>query len=119
MLKITGASNTVIPSETNVTFTVDNFQNPYNGIEKSGFQIQTMEQTGTGILDQSDILSITVNQFASLEYPSLSRADLISTVGELSSLTFSFRLNLPVDPDCRIRIIFPEDQPLTSDLSTS
>lgn len=78
-----------------------------------------MEQTGTGIMDQSDILSITVSQFANLEDPSLSRADLITTVGELSSLTFSFKLNLPVDPDCRVRIIFPADQPVTAALTQS
>lgn len=70
-------------------------------------------------MDQSDILSITVSQFADLEEPGLARADLITTVGELSSLTFSFKLNLPVDPDCRVRIIFPGDQPVTSDLTQS
>ena len=43
----------------------------------------------------------------------------MNTVGEFSSLTFSFRVNLPVDPDCRIRIIFPSDQPLTEDLTSS
>ena len=78
-----------------------------------------MEVTGTGIMDQSDVLSIQVTEFADLEFPTLTRADSITTVGELSSLTFGFRLNLPVDPDCRIRIIFPSDQPLTSDLTSS
>jgi len=43
----------------------------------------------------------------------------MTTVGEFSSLKFSFRVNLPVDPDCRIRIIFPSDQPLTEDLTSS
>ena len=51
--------------------------------------------------------------------PSLFRADSMTTVDELSSLTFSFALNLPVDPDCRIRIMFPQDQPVTADLISS
>ena len=68
-----------------------------------------MESTGTGIVDQSEILSIIVTDFAALEFPTLYRADEITTVGELSSLTFGFKLNLPVDPDCRLRILFPPD----------
>jgi|LauGreDrversion4_2_1035121.scaffolds.fasta_scaffold227287_1 hypothetical protein len=43
----------------------------------------------------------------------------MTTVGELSSLTFGFSINLPVDPDCRLRVIFPPDQPLTADLISS
>jgi len=34
-------------------------------------------------------------------------------------LTFGFSLDLPVDPDCRVRILFPSDQPLTPDLKSS
>jgi hypothetical protein len=78
-----------------------------------------MNALGSGTVDQSDILSITVSQFATLEFPTLSRADLVTTVGELSSLTFGFQLDLPVDPDCRIRVTFPPDQPLTADLTSS
>lgn len=100
-------------------FSVDSFINPYNGVVKSGFQISTMDSVGSGIVDQSDILSIQVTQFALLMNPTLSRADLTTIVGDLSSLTFGFQLPLPVDPDCRIRIVFPADQPLTLDLTTS
>ena len=119
LLKVTNAAPVDLTSETAVSFTVDNFQNPYNGIEKSGFQITTRENTGTGQIDQSDILSIIVTQFTLLESPTVTRADLITTVGEFSSLKFSFSLNLPVDPDCRIRVIFPSDQPVTMDLTSS
>jgi hypothetical protein len=49
-----------------------------------------MESTGTGKMDESEILSITVTDFATLENPSVTRGDLIKTVGEFSSLTFSF-----------------------------
>jgi hypothetical protein len=47
-----------------------------------------MESTGVGMIDQSHILSINVTQFATLNGPTVSRADLITTVGELSSLVF-------------------------------
>jgi hypothetical protein len=30
-------------------------------------------------------------------------------VGELSSLTVGFSLNLPVDANCKLRVIFPSD----------
>ncbi len=78
-----------------------------------------MEETGTGIKDQSTILAITVSTFATLVNPLLARADAMTTVNELSALTFTFSLNLPVDPDCRLRIVFPVDQPLTTDMSSS
>jgi hypothetical protein len=66
-----------------------------------------MEKTGTGKMDESSILSITVTEFAVLEQPLVTRADTVTTVGELSSLTFAFQINLPVDPDCRLRVTFP------------
>ena len=47
-----------------------------------------MEKNGFGKLDQSDILSINVTQFATLKGTTLKRADLTTTVGELSSLMF-------------------------------
>lgn len=47
-----------------------------------------MEKNGVGMVDQSDILSINVTQFATLNGTTVSRADLITTVGELSSLMF-------------------------------
>ncbi len=50
-----------------IKFTVNNFVNPFNSIEKRGFRVTTMERTGTGKIDESDILSIRVTQFAELE----------------------------------------------------
>ena len=78
-----------------------------------------MDSIGTGIIDQSDVLTLQVTTFAALASPSLMRADSVKTVGELSSIAFTFTLNLPVDPDCRIRVTFPSDQPLTPDLTSS
>ena len=43
----------------------------------------------------------------------------MTMVGEFSSLTFGFSINLPVDPDCRLRVIFPPDQPITTELTSS
>jgi hypothetical protein len=78
-----------------------------------------MESTGQGKIDESDVLTIAVSTFAVLQSPKVSRGDFMTTVGEYSSLTFGFQINLPVDPDCRLRIIFPSDQPLTTDLVSS
>jgi hypothetical protein len=68
-----------------------------------------MEELGLGKIDESEILNITVTDFAALENPTVTRADFMTTVGEFSSLTLGFQLNLPVDPDCRLRIFFPGD----------
>lgn len=116
---LSNAVTSTLPVNTQVSFSVNSFQNPYSGVEKAGFQISTMEQTGTGIKDQSSILSITVSTFANLVNPLLSRADAVTTVNELSALTFTFSISLPVDPDCRLRIYFPDDQPLTADMLSS
>lgn len=118
-LKVTKAVDSELSINHEIQFTVNNFVNPFNSIEKTGFQVTTMESTGTGKMDESEILSITVTDYATLLSPSVTRGDTMSTVGEFSSLTFSFSLNLPVDPDCRIRVIFPSDQPLTEDLTSS
>jgi hypothetical protein len=109
ILIVTRFYDTQLPINTPIKFTVDSFMNPFNSIEKSGFKVTTMEKTGLGKIDESDILTIRVIQFATILNPQVTRGDLITTVGEYSSLTFSFQVNLPVDPDCRIRVIFPSD----------
>jgi hypothetical protein len=65
------------------------------------------------MVEQSTSLTVTATQFAALSSPTIVRADSISTVGELSSLTVGFSLNLPVDANCKLRVIFPSDQPAT------
>ena len=47
------------------------------------------------------------------------RADSITTVGQQSSLTIGFQLNLPIDAGCIIQVIFPSDQPPTLALNTA
>lgn len=102
-----------------MAFTVDNFQNPYNGVTKQGFVLTTFDANGVGMIDQSEQLSVIVTEFAALSNPSLTRADTVTTVGEQSSLTLSFSLNLPVDANCRLRIIFPVNQAPTFALNTA
>lgn len=63
-LKVTNLASVNLPLGTIISFSFDSFVNPYNGIVKSGFQITTMEITGRGMIDQSDILSIIVTDFA-------------------------------------------------------
>jgi hypothetical protein len=58
--------NTILSVENEIEFIVDNFVNPINSIIKPGFRVTTMENTGTGKIDESDILSITVTDFALL-----------------------------------------------------
>lgn len=53
-----------LPIGTQIKFTVDSFVNPFNSIEKRGFKVTTMEKTGAGKIDESDILSIRVTEFA-------------------------------------------------------
>lgn len=61
------------------------------------------------MIDQSDQLTVTVSTFAALLNPYLIRADTVRTIGEQSSLTFGFQINLPVDANCKFRVIFPSD----------
>jgi hypothetical protein len=75
ILKVTNPVDVDLLVSSEIEFTVDSFQNPYNSIEKSGFQVATMEATGTGKMDESDILSITVTEFAVLNSPSVTRGD--------------------------------------------
>ena len=67
-----------------MSFSVDNFQNPYNGFDKGGFQITTFESTGLGMVDQTAQLTVTATVFAVIDSPTLVRADAITTVGEQS-----------------------------------
>ena len=60
---------------------------------------------------------MTTPNFAALTLPTLARADSVTTVGELSSLTIGFTLNLPVDQTCKVRVIFPSNQPPTFSLN--
>lgn len=65
-----------------MTFTVDSFINPFNGIPKGGFQLTTYEKTGVGMIDQTGQMYVTATEFASLSSPTLIRADSMKTVGE-------------------------------------
>lgn len=73
----------------------------------------TYESTGLGMVDQTGQLYVTTTQFATLLNPTLVRADSITTVGQQSSLTIGFQLNLPIDAACIIQVVFPSDQPPT------
>ena len=42
--------------------------------------------------------------------------DSEQTVGELSSVKIDFTLELPIDKNCRIEIVYPRDMPLTTDM---
>lgn len=62
-------------------------------------------------------MTLTVSTWATLTASSLGRTDGITEVGEKSEGDVVFGVNLPVDANCRLKIVFPSDQPLTSDLT--
>lgn len=64
MLTVKSVTVSDILDGSTMTFSVSNFQNPYNGITKSGFQITIYEATGVGKVDDTNSLSVTATQFA-------------------------------------------------------
>lgn len=68
-------------------FNVDSFINPYSGMPRSGFTVKTTDSVG-GTIDSSVIsglkIVLIVTGFTSFQSISLSRADTMQTVGELS-----------------------------------
>lgn len=103
-----------------ITFTVDNFRNPYSGKPKTGFQILTTDSYG-GNIDSSTIagisLSVQATDWASFSGASVQRGDDQTTVGELSLGQIIFSLDFPVDAYCRVKVYFPSDMPITGDLT--
>lgn len=102
---------------TTLTFTVTNFVNPYSAVPKSGFTISTADSSGN-LIDSRTDTRVTVTGWASFSEADFDRSDGVTTVNELSQAYIYFKLNLPVDASCQIRIDFPSDQPLTTDLTT-
>jgi hypothetical protein len=45
-----------------------------------------------------------------------SRVDVMTTIREASTGAIEISLDIPIDPHCRIEVVFPSDMPLTSDL---
>ncbi len=97
ILKITSPIISELPGGTDLSFSVDNFQNPYNGIPKTDFYISIYDPTTKGETDRTSSLSVTATEFALLLSPTLSRADTVTTVGEAASFTSGFKVNLPID----------------------
>lgn len=50
-LNLQAAVSSNNPAGTVMIFTVSGFQNPYNGMPKSGFVLTTYESTGVGMVD--------------------------------------------------------------------
>lgn len=91
--------------------------NPYSGIPKTGFYISTADSNGNQV-DISSSLSVTSTEWAEFVSASFERKDTVTTVNELSTGLVIFDLNLHMETNCRLRIDFPADQPLTSDLTS-
>lgn len=108
------------PGGTTLTFTSDYFLNPYSGVPRTGFTIVTMDG-GTGEIDSTVTagitLSIMVTDWTTFSSMSISRVDTMTTVGEPSVGQIKFTVDLPIDANCRIDVVFPPDMPLTNQLT--
>jgi len=63
-------------------------------------------------------MTFTVSTFATFGSAYVSRSDGITTVDELSTIITYFELDLPTDSNCRFRINFPSDMPVTVDIAS-
>jgi hypothetical protein len=61
-------------------------------------------------------LSITVTSWATFDEIYFERSDTTTTVNEIFTGLFYFYLGLPMDKSCKLKITFPTEMPLTSDL---
>lgn len=108
------------PGYTEMSFDIDSFWNPYSGIPRTGFTIITTDAVG-GEIDSTVIaglvITLQVTMWTSFYSITLSRVDTMTTVGELSTVKFYFNLDLPVDSNCRIKVVFPSDMPITTGLT--
>ena len=86
---------------------------------RSGFQIVTTDSVG-GQIDSTFIsklkIEFRVTSFTQFTSISISRVDTEQIVGELSTSQIDFTLQLPIDANCRIEVVFPRDMPLTTDM---
>lgn len=78
---------------------MSNFLNPYSGVPRSGFIIQTTDSNSYAIDSRTDV-KITVSTWASFLEADFDRSDGLTTVNELSLAYIYFKLNLPVDQSC-------------------
>lgn len=99
-MTITPVVSSKVDAGTLMTFTINTFQNPYNGIPKGGFFLTIYESTGLGIIDQSSDLFVITSTFTSLTGATLKRFDTNTMVKAASKLQMTFSLNLPVDSGC-------------------
>jgi hypothetical protein len=67
------ASSADIVGGTPVSFTISGFQNPYNGVPKSGFVATSLDTVTGGKVDETVPMSVTCTEFADLSSPTLSR----------------------------------------------
>lgn len=104
-----------------LTFEVDSFINPFSGRPQDGYVITTAD-AGDGIIDSSVFSSVgrptvQVTEPTKFSQANVTRADNVTTVGELSTIKVNFRLDLPIDPTCLIQVKFPADMPVSKDIS--
>ena len=102
-------------------FTVNQIRNPYSAAPKGGFTLYTLNGA-FGKVDSyastSSTFLFTVTSVASFTSIDLGRSNGVTTVSLTDDLSLTFTLNFPVDPACKVKITFPTDMPVTSDLTS-
>ena len=71
ILSLSNPTGTDLPGGTPISFTVTNFQNPYNGVPKSGFIATIFDPVTEGKVDETVSMSVTCTEFTELLSPTL------------------------------------------------
>ena len=89
-----------------LTFSATGYRNPYDPLEKTGYQLITADSSGNEI-NVADGLSLSVPDPTNFATASVSLSD--SSVGTLNSYTINLALSVPVEHACKITIGVPAD----------
>ena len=113
LLTVTNMINADVSGGVELIFDVDNFANPYSGISRTGFYINTMDSNDPpGSVDttlNNIVLTVQVSDWATMTSGTFSKdgSDIVEELAE-GNVFFSIS-NIPVDPSCRLKITFPGD----------
>ena len=101
---LTGASSSLME------FQLSGFKNPLSTGGTSGFIIRTSDSQN-GFIDRADVV-VTVTQPAVITTANLSPSS-IKTVGELTIMNVIITNPVPLEADCRLKIVFPAEIPIS------
>jgi hypothetical protein len=103
-----------------LSFTVTGFRNPYSQKPRTGFIIETYDNSLYGKIDTSgsNAIKVQVNTWATFTSTPIVSISGDNTVGELNDIDFDISLqNWPFDAGCRLKVYFPSEMPATTDIN--